>query len=57
MTIKLKDKSFTEEEIIKCLATCESVISKNAYLEKKWENCYYHFFDVSSSELYKEKRL
>ena len=35
----------------------ESVISKNAYLEKKWGNCYYHFFDVSSSELYKEKRL
>lgn len=57
MTIKLKDKLFTEEEIIKCLATCKSVISKNAYLEKKWENCYYHFFDVSSSELYKEKRL
>lgn len=57
MTIKLKDKLFTEEEIIKCLATCESVISKNAYLEKKWGNCYYHFFDVSSSELYKEKRL
>jgi len=27
MTIKLKDKLFTEEEIIKCLATCESVIS------------------------------
>lgn len=38
MTITLKDKSYTDEEIIKCLITCEKVISKNAYLEKKWKN-------------------
>ena len=44
MTIKLKDKLFTEEEIIKCLATCESVISKNAYLEKKWGKLLLSFF-------------
>ena len=38
MTFKIKDKSYTDEDIIKCLVTCEKVISKNAYLEKKWEN-------------------
>ena len=35
----LKNKRLTESLIISCLATCESVISKNAYLEKKWHNC------------------
>ena len=38
MNTTIKDKSFTDEEIIKCLVTCEKVISKNAYLEKKWKN-------------------
>lgn len=38
MTIKIKDRSYTDEDIIKCLVTCEKVISKNAYLEKKWKN-------------------
>jgi len=31
----LKDKRLTDSLLISCLATCESVISKNAYLEKK----------------------
>ena len=34
--VTIKSQSYTEEQIIQCLATCESVISKNAYLEKKW---------------------
>lgn len=36
----LQNKQLTESIIIGCLATCETVISKNAYLEKKWQNCY-----------------
>lgn len=35
----LKNKKLTNSLLISCLAACESVISKNAYLEKKWENC------------------
>lgn len=42
MSITLKNNSYTDEQIIECLATCESVISKKAYLEKKWKNCYIH---------------
>lgn len=34
----LKNRRLTESLLISCLATCESVISKNAYLEKKWSN-------------------
>lgn len=34
----LKNKKITDSLLISCLATCESVISKNAYLEKKWSN-------------------
>lgn len=37
--IKIKDKSYTMEQIIILLATCNKVISKNAYLAKKWGNC------------------
>lgn len=36
----LHDKKLTTSLIIGCLTTCEAVISKNAYLEKKWQNCY-----------------
>lgn len=35
----LQNKKLTDSIIISCLATCESVISRNAYLEKKWSNC------------------
>lgn len=37
----LKNKRLTESLIISCLATCEAIISKNAYLEKKWNNYSY----------------
>lgn len=32
----LKNKKLTDSLIVSCLAACEPVISKNAYLEKKW---------------------
>ena len=34
----LKNKKLTDSLLISCLAACEPVISKNAYLEKKWSN-------------------
>lgn len=34
----LKNKKITDSLLISCLAACDPVISKNAYLEKKW--CY-----------------
>lgn len=37
--IKIKDKSYTIEQLIILLATCNKVISQNAYLAKKWNNC------------------
>lgn len=52
----LKNKTLTESLIISCLATCESVISKNAYLEKKWSN-YYVVSDQTAGDDYKAKRL
>lgn len=35
----LQNKKLSDSLLIACLATCESVIGKNAYLEKKWGNC------------------
>lgn len=52
----LQNKKLTVQMIISCLATCESVISKNAYLEKKWSNCYV-CANQSASVEYKVKRL
>ena len=34
----LQKKKLTDHMIILCLVTCEGVISRNAYLEKKWGN-------------------
>lgn len=34
----LENKQLTDSLLVSCLATCETVISKNAYLEKKWSN-------------------
>lgn len=48
----LQNKRLSDSLIISCLATCESVISKNAYLEKKWGNC-----SRSSVECYYGKRI
>lgn len=56
MTIKIKDKAYTDEDIIKCLVTCEKVIRKNAYLEKKWKN-YQLLADHSAAEQYKIIRI
>ena len=56
MTIKIKDNSYMDEDIIKCLVTCEKVISKNAYLEKKWKN-YQLLADYSATEQYKDVRI
>ena len=38
----LADKKLTDTLIVSCLATCEPVISRNAYLEKKWSNASGH---------------
>lgn len=35
----LQNKKLTDSLLFSCLAACEPVISKNAYLEKKWANC------------------
>ena len=48
----LLNKKFTDSLLISCLAECESVISKNAYLEKKWGNC-----GQSYNECYQYERL
>ena len=32
----MKNKKITDSLLISCLAACDPVISKNAYLEKKW---------------------
>ncbi len=34
----LQNKILTKSLLIGCLATCEMIISKNAYLEKKWHD-------------------
>ena len=46
----------TKELIYACLMTCEQVISKNAYLEKKWQN-YHDDFVGSEGDNYKADRL
>ncbi len=52
----LQNKKLTDSLIISCLATCESVISRNAYLEKKWSN-YSYVSGQTSGDDYKIKRL
>lgn len=52
----LKNKKFTDSLLISCLVTCESVISKNAYLEKKWKN-YNVVRDQKAGDWYHVKRL
>ena len=55
--ITIKNKSYTEEQIIQCLVTCESVISKNAYLEKKWQNYHDDFVGSADASNYRADRL
>lgn len=52
----LKNKQLTDSLLISCLATCESVISKKAYLEKKW-NGYNVVFDQTAGDMYRQERL
>ena len=52
----LQNKKITIQMIFSCLVTCESVIGKNAYLEKKWKN-YYVCANQSASLEYKNERL
>lgn len=37
---RLENRQLTESILFSCLVTCESVIGKTAYLEKKWSNHY-----------------
>ena len=52
----LADKKLTDTLIVSCLAACEPVISRNAYLEKKWSNCY-RCGDVQRGSTYYYERL
>lgn len=52
----LENKRFTESIIVSCLSTCESVINKNAYLEKKWSN-YSYCYGQTAGDNYRAKRL
>ena len=52
----LQNKKLTDSLLISCLAACESVISKKAYLEKKW-NGYNVAFDQTAGDMYRQERL
>lgn len=52
----LQNNQLTESVLISCLVTCESVISKNAYLEKKWSNNY-RCYNQTAGDEYKITRL
>lgn len=52
----LQHKKLTDSLLISCLAACESVISKKAYLEKKW-NGYNVVFDQTAGDMYRQERL
>lgn len=51
----LSNKQLSCSLIIGCLATCESVISRNAYLEKKWGS--YCDFNCFGNNTYQYERL
>ena len=52
----LKNKKLTDSLLISCLVTCESVISKKAYLEKKWSD-YYVISNQTAGDMYRYERL
>lgn len=54
--INLENKQITLQLITACLSTCEHVISRNAYLEKKWSN-YYVFDDISGNDGYCDDKI
>ena len=55
----LKNKKLTNSLLFSCLAACEPVISKNAYLEKKWCHDYKDYGGYNATRLewmgYREK--
>ena len=53
----LAKKLITKELIYACLMTCEEVIRKNAYLEKKWGKWYEDVTGTSEGNTYKINRL
>ena len=52
----LKNKKLTDSLLISCLATCEAVINKKAYLEKKWSG-YHIVSDQTVGDVYRQERL
>lgn len=52
----LQNKTLTDSLLISCLATCEQIISKKAYLEKKW-NGYNVVFDQTAGDMYRQECL
>lgn len=53
----LSNGLISEELIYACLMTCEKVISKNAYLEKKWSKWYEDLTGSVDANTYKINRL
>ena len=55
----LQNKKFTDTLLISCLAACENVISKKAYLQKKWCHDYKDYGGYNATRLewmgYREK--
>ena len=55
----LQNKKFTNTLLVSCLAACEPVISKNAYLQKKWCHDYKDYGGYNATRLewmgYREK--
>lgn len=55
----LRNKRLTDSLLISCLAACEPIISKNAYLEKKWCHDYTSYGGYQATRLewmkYREK--
>lgn len=53
----LSNRLISEELTYVCLMTCEKVISKNAYLEKKWGKWYEGLTGSADANTYKINRL
>ena len=53
----LSNGLISKELIYACLMTCEEVISKNAYLEKKWSKWYEDFTGSADASNYRADRL
>lgn len=47
----------SKELIYACLMTCEQIISKNAYLEKKWDKWYEDVTGSVDANIYRVDRL